>query len=379
MKTGLATLLAFGLGASLTIPAEAATKTTAKATPASVAPVAPTSTAPVVVASEVAGFTTMNVAATSTAGKPQLSLDGIGLITHIAYQGVATSVSGKTLTDSAANWTENQFNPPSATTATASYYLELAEGPLAGATFDIVGTDAKHQRLTLAEDLPARAGKKPAFYIRPHWTIASLFGAANSAGFQAGDAGDSDLISIYDGKKYEQYYFSNVAAGATGSAAAIGNGWRKVGGGAADASLTAIFPDEGLAITRLATTPIDLLVLGVVRTSQTLIPVERGMNVIANVYQAPIILSKSNLHTGNPATGLRSGATAANADTVQIFNGAGYETYYYQSSVKNGVGWRSSTDPKTDASGTEIAVGSSIVIERRGASGFNWVVPAPTP
>ena len=380
MKIGLANLLAFGLGVSLTLPAGAATtKTTTKATPAPATPVVPTSTAPVVVGSEVAGFTTMNVAASSTAGKPQLSLDGIGLITHIAYQGVATSVDENTLTDTAANWTDNQFNPAKATTATASYYLELAAGPLAGATFDILKTDAKHQRLTLAEDLPARAGKTPAFYIRPHWTIASLFGAANSAGLQAGDATDSDLISIYDGKKYEQYYFSNVAPDATGSAAAIGNGWRKVGAGADDASLTAIFPDEGLSITRLATTPVDLLLMGVVKTSQTLIPVDRGLNIVANVYQAPIVLSKSNLYTHNAVTGLRGGESAATADTVQIFNGTGYETYYYQSSVKNGVGWRSSTDPKTDASGTEIAVGSAFVIERRGSAGFNWFVPAPTP
>jgi uncharacterized protein (TIGR02597 family) len=367
MKASLPILIGAGIALRFAVPAEAATAA-AKAAPVTL-PTVPSSTVPVVVASEVAGFTTLNVAGAAP-DKPQLSLDGIGLVNHLVCQGTASTVSGHTLLDKKAIWADNQFNAPVKAKAPPRYYVELTTGPLAGAIFDIIGTSAKHQTLTLAQAIPRSAGKSPGYCVRPHWTLASLFGSANDAGFQSGDDTDSDFISIHNGKIEDKYYYSGTGAD--------GIGWRRVGAGAADQSAAAIYPDDGIAITRVATAPLSMMITGVLKTSRTLVPVVHGFNYVANVYQAPITLAASHLYTHNPATGLRAGGNAATSDTVLIYNGTGYDKYYYQSSVKNGAGWRSSNDPKADAGNVAIPVGSGFVIHRLASTGFSWIAPVPT-
>ena len=60
-----------------------------------------------------------------------------------------------------------------------------------------------------------------------------------------------------------------------------------------------------------------------------------------------------------------------------IYNGTGYDTYYYQTSVHGGSGWRLSTDVHANAGGVSIPVGSALIIRRRGLAGFNWFPPVP--
>lgn len=350
MKTVIPSLLTLGLGLSFTFSVGA-------------------QTVPAPIASEIAGFASFDIAGASQAGAPQLSLKAIGLIRHVEYQGNAESMRGKTLTDAQAVWTENQFNPPGATLATTTHYLEVTTGPMAGAIFDIVRTDRERQTLTFAQVLPTKIGRNAGFRIRKHWTLASVFGAANQAGLLPGDESTADLVSIYNGKSYDKYYYSNGVAG---------NGWRRVGGGTADLSGRQIYPDDGLAITRRARSPVSPVITGVVKTDRTLIPVQKGMNLVANVYQAPLTLANSQLYTHSPATGVRAGETAAKADHVQIYNGANYDTYYYQTSVRNGSGWRLGNDVHTDMGNTAIRVGSAFVIQRS-TGGFNWMAPAPKP
>ena len=351
MKTGLLTLSAFGFGFCGTISAGA-------------------QTAAAPIASEIAGFSSLDIAGENQAGDPQLSLKAIGLIRHIEYQGKAETIRVKMVVDKQATWTEDQFNPPKATVATATYYLEVTSGPLRGAIFDIVKTDAAHKRLTLAQPVPPSIGPTPTFQIRQHWTLAKVFGAAQDITLQAGDASTADLVSIFNGKRYDQYYMSNGSAG---------TGWRRVGGGTVDESGHKIYPDDGMAITRRAGSAASVLVKGVVKTDRAVIPLQHGFNLVANLYQVPMTLANSHLYTTLPGTGLRAGATASRADNVQIFNGIGYDTYYYQTSGLNGSGWRSAADPHTDVSGTVIPVGSAFVVQRRGAVGFNWVTAPAVP
>jgi uncharacterized protein (TIGR02597 family) len=323
---------------------------------------------PAPVASEIAGFAAFDVAAPSEPGKEQISLKAIGLLQPIEYEGTAITLRGKTLTDKDSVWTENQFNPPKATIATATHYLEVTSGPLQGALFDIVRTDAVSHTLTIGQVLSKSAGPNPGFRVRRHWTLGSLFGVANEAGLLAGDETTADLIAIYNGKKYDQYFYSNVV-GSTG--------WRRVGAQTLDAAGRQIYPDDGLAITRRGTSGVSFLVTGVLRTERSMIPVNKGFNLLANEYQVPLTLATSQLYTGSPSSGLRAGESAALADNVLIYNGAGYDTYYYQKSVRNASGWRALNDVHTDAGATPIPIGSAFAIQRRGSIGFTWLAPAP--
>jgi uncharacterized protein (TIGR02597 family) len=326
---------------------------------------AQTSSSPV--ASEIAGFTSFEVPGTTTPGTPQLSLKSIGLVRPIEYQGIAEKIRAVTLTDSEAVWTQDQFNPVKAKIGTSTHYVELTTGPLAGALFDILRTDAKRKTLTLAQVVPAKAGLKVGFRIREYWTLASLFGAANDIGLVAGAENEADQIWIYNGKSYDKYFYSLGEAGL---------GWRRVGGGTKDEASRKLYPDDGLIMIRGADSTASTLIKGVVKTDRMLIPVRRKYNLVANISQTPLTLSSSQLYTGNAATGLRAGATAVTADNVILHNGSGYDIYYYQKSVRNGTGWRLSSDPLSDVGAISIAQGGAFAIQRRGSKGFNWFTPA---
>ena len=246
------------------------------------------------VGSEIVGFESFDIPAADGPGKTQLSLKAIGLLKPAEYQGVAESHRARTLIDRQSAWADNQFSPVDGTLATATHYLEITTGLLAGATFDIVRTEAATHRLTLAETLPAAVGAGFGFRVRRHWTLAGLFGATDEAGLQPGSETTADLVSLYNGKAYVSFYFNNLTDHP---------GWHRVGGGDHDEAGRQLYPDDGLSILRRSETAVSPFVTGVVKTDRILIAVQKGLNLVANTYQVPLTLASSNLFTHNPATG----------------------------------------------------------------------------
>jgi uncharacterized protein (TIGR02597 family) len=59
---------------------------------------------------------------------------------------------------------------------------------------------------------------------------------------------------------------------------------------------------------------------------------------------------------------------------VQLWNGTGHESYYYQTSGLGGTGWRRTGDQSTDASNTVIRPDQSVIIKRVGADAVPLVV-----
>jgi uncharacterized protein (TIGR02597 family) len=318
------------------------------------------------VSSEIAGFIPMTIPGGPGDGTAQLSLKAIGLVQPVEHRGVSEAARSNVLFDDDADWTDNQFSPPHATAATATHFVEITTGPRAGLLFDIIGTDQARHRLKLAQALPKNIGTRVGYHIRRHWTIADVFGPHNEAGLLAGAATEADQIWIYDGPKYEAYFFS------TGEQ---GDGWRKVDGGTDDRATRKIYPDDGLVIQRKGVGAIQPIVKGMVKTGPALIPIRKGLNIVGNVYAAPLTFASSRLYTGNTATGVRAGATAAAADKVLLFNGTDYDSYYYQRNANYGNGWRREGDRVTDMRETPIDAGSAVAIKRRGTTGFNWKVP----
>lgn len=303
------------------------------------------------------GFITLNVDGTGGTAQSKLSFKGLGLTRPVEYQGSAETVGAKTLTDNEATWTDNQFNGQN-----GAYYVEIISGTGAGTTYDISATSAGTKTITLVQDLGAGITGGVTFKIRKHWTLASVFGAANEAGLAGGDLTTADQILIYNGQGYDIYYYQINSV--------RGNGWRKADNGVADAANTVVYPDDGLVIKRQQATSANIVLMGAVKTGQSSIPVFSGTNILANVYAAPMTLASSQLYTNNPSTGVAAG-DATTADQVLLWNGTGYDTYYYLA----GSGWRSSNNPAQDAGTTPIPVGSSLIIKRKGATGFDWKAP----
>lgn len=307
------------------------------------------------------GFITLPVVGTGGVAQTALSFLGLGLTRPVEYQGAAESFGTNSLVDNDATWTDNQFNG-----AAGAYFVEIVSGIAAGTTYDIATTTAATKTITTSQNLAAGVAVGVSFKIRKHWTIASVFGAANEGGLQGGSSSTADQILLYNGSIYETYFYST--GGLTGV------GWRKNGTGATDQSGRVIYPEDGVLTVRKQSAAANIVLMGAVKTGQTSSPVINGLNVLGNVYAAPMTLADSGLYTADANTGV-AGGSSSTADQVLLYNGTTYDTYFYSTGGLTGVGWRRNGSGATDFSAAQIPVGSSILIQRKAATGFNWVAP----
>ena len=329
----------------------------------------PTLVAQTTATTDPVGFITLTVAGTGGTVASQLSFLGTGLTRSVEYQGSAEAVGTASLTDNDATWTDNQFNG-----ANGAYFVELTSGAGAGTTYDIATTVQLTKTITTVQNLAAGVTAGVTFKIRKHWTIASVFGAANEAGLQAGTATDADVIRVYNGTGYDGYYY------ATAQPPFITAGWRKVSGGNTDYAGQRLYPDDGLLLTRKQVSNVPVVLMGAVKTGVTSFPVLSGLNIVANPYAAPMTLGTSVLYTGNSVTGISSGpAGGATTDEVRIYNPStgNYDAYYYATAQPPFItaGWRKIGGGNTDQVGVTIPVGSSILVTRKAAGNFDWVSP----
>lgn len=313
-----------------------------------------------------AGYVTLTIPGTDTGGgSTTLSFKALGLVRPVEFEGTATAVTANTIACASAGWTDDQFDG-----ANGAYYVEIT-GPTGtaglGTTYDISATSAATQTITLAQPLAAGADNNLTFRIRKHWTLASVFGAQDESGLQGGFATTADLVTIYSGDAYHNYYYSQGGL--------AGVGWRLDTDDATDRSGLVLLAEEGLLIKRRQPGTLTMRLLGEVKTGQTSIPIFPGLNLLGNPYAAPMTLTSSNLYTGDPATGL-AGGFASTADQVLIYNGASYDTYYYSTGGLSGTGWRRVNDDQTDRGSTPLPLGSAFLIRRVGSSALNWVVPS---
>lgn len=312
------------------------------------------------------GFITLNSGGNGGGAEPSFSFRSLGMTRAVEYQGSAESVGTNTLVDNEATWTDNQFNG-----AAGAHFVEIISGPRAGTTYDIQTTAAASKTLTLTQNLGSGITAPVSFKVRKHWTIATVFGANNEGGLTGGTSTTADQIMVQNGASFDSYYFQTSGGG--------GIGWRKSGVPDVDASGTVLFPEEGMIIKRTQSAAANVVLLGAVKTGQTSVPIVQGNNLIGNVYAANLTLASSNLYTGDPGTGVAGGAQG-DADEVLIYNETtkNYVTHYYKIGGLGGNGWRNANDG-SDATSASIPVGSSIIVRRKGATGFNWVVPQHPP
>jgi hypothetical protein len=323
------------------------------------------------------GFITLNVEAAS-ATDSQLSFKALGMCKSVEYQGSADIVvngTNSTFTSNNASWANDQYNPVGATAATATYYLEIVRptgqatpAPGEGTTYDIIGTSSTPKTITVAGSLPAGVVNGALFKIRKYWTIGDVFGTTNTAGLGGGAQGEADDVLIFNPTtgQFDSYYYRIGGIG--------GSGWRNSNTGALAADQK-IYPDDGIVIRRRQQSAVSIVVMGAVKTGASSIPVFPNLNYLGNVYAADMTLGSSGLYTGDPGSGVVGGAQGE-ADDVLIYDPAtkSYKTYYYRIGGIGGSGWRSADDGSLAAS-VPIPVGTSIVVRRRAATGFNWVAP----
>ncbi len=323
-----------------------------------------TSSAQTTAATDPVGFVTMNIAGTGTSAQPANTFASIGMTKAVAYQGTTTSVGGATsLVDTGAAWADDAYNGAG---GTVTHYVEIVSGPGAGTIYDIVGTTSATHSLTLSQPLLASIISGASYKIRPHWTVAGIFGTTI---LQGGSSTTADQVQLFHTGNYISYYYQ------AGTPRGLQNTWVQAGYPNIDAGGTVIYPDDGILITRFQSAATSVVIQGAVKTGQTSIPVLTGYTLLGNVYAAGMTLANCNLFTGVATTGVLGGSSTT-ADQVMFWNGADFVSYYYQTGTPRGLQnvWVQAGYPNTDAGNTPIPVGSALFIQRNGAQ-FNWVVP----
>ena len=313
------------------------------------------------------GFTTINVRGKTGATK-SLSTVVLPMERATAYAGACTGAifsldgNNRTVITFASNlFTANQF------TGTGNqHYFRLSNGGNAGDFSTIVANTANS--ITLTDDLNAVLQVASTFEVNPYWTLGTALPAGG--GLQGGtSAAAADTVTIYNSNFTGTTYFYNTTAAA----------WRT---GITGSDNVIIPPGSGLAIERKQVSGTSIVLAGSVPLGTSAVDVNGSTSgtatkntMVGSAYPlASKRLADIGLYTGNSATGVEGGTSAARADTITIYNpatGVG-ATYFYNSTANQ---WRTGI---TDASNITIPEGSAILIARKsGRAPFTWYIPQP--
>ena len=330
------------------------------------------------------GFITLSVKGGGSVASPTLSLISPTVTQPISWQGAITAVSSSggntTITVSStpsAPWTVNQFNAPN-----GSFYAEIVTvtpnnhvtGALAVITATTTSTITVTGNLT-SPSVFAQVGDT--LRIRKDMTIADVFGAANTAGLLASDDGSTaDEILIYDGALFSAYFYYTGSPGFP--AGWYDTGFSLVPGAAQN---VVIGPHQGVVIKRKTAGALSFTSNGAVKTGGTLFPIVNGLNVLGTASSKGLTLGTCGLYTGNANTGVKPSDDGSTADEVTIYTATGQTNYfYYTGSPGFAAGWYDSgfSLPPGGGDNVIIAPGTSFVLNRKGGSSFNWLLPSPT-
>jgi hypothetical protein len=301
------------------------------------------------------GYITMNVTGTANPAAPAISYVGASLVNAVQYAGTAVGGAGTTATFAAASFTVDAFGLNSLNEG--KFYVEITSGPNAGVWTDIRDNDAT--TLTLLDSIGAQINGQTV-KIRQHHTVSSLFGdgVANPLKLQGGaDTSAADILELISPAGTTQIFFNTDE-----------NSW------VAGANLVndkVIAPGEGIKIRRRGvTTPIVLV--GHVKTGQTVLPIEQGTNLIAVPRAVGSAFTFGGTGTSNSnllGSGLTGAADTSAADVISQLTGVTLNQIFYN--TDEGAFFTGATN----ADNFPIPEGTALRIQRRGPA-FNWKVPA---
>ena len=211
------------------------------------------------------------------------------------------------------------------------YYMEILTGAYEGDRIDVDVTatnaaqSANPGRIVLklvshnSNNLTGSEIVGQTIAIRKHLTLSALTSLINSGSFVASTtAANADQILVYTGSGFETYYYFSAA-----------NGWYKQSP-FGSAQTKVIAPGSAIMFVK-KTAAVTLTGLGTVRTNKLQLPMAAGYQLVST--GVPVDSALSALTPNGTWT---ASTTAANADQVLVYNGTGFETYYYFSAAN---GW----------------------------------------
>jgi hypothetical protein len=311
-----------------------------------------TALAQTTVTGPISGFVTLHLT-------PGTNFLGFALIPAMELQAEAT-VSGNprtrlTLKNALTTLTDDQFN----TGALPTHVVEIMTGAGQGFTAPVADTSGTNKEIILTEAVPEVVENEVTVKIWKLWTLADVFGASNTVQLTDGESGDTaDLIQIPNGTGLDEYFYS--------SGGALGQGWRKVGAGSADQAAVPLKLNGGIAIHARAAKSVTIV--GKVKPGKTMVSLQTGNNFVANLCPVHRSGSEAGQTLGNSGLGqsLASAAASHLADLVLLWNGQGYDQYYFSTGGFPGQGWRQVGQGQANKADTALPEGAFVIL-RRGA------------
>ena len=337
-----------------------------------------------------AGYVTVSAEAAASAGGEQISFISHSLARELSFSGAIGATSSPNVIEVVdASFTTGQFtlNPPpegEGQDPVPSHFVIIKTGNEAGRFFDIVDNGASAITIDAnpAIDFSTLAGESVAIYR--HSTIASIFGedptlTTDGSGVVSSSSlttADNILLFNTESGGYETFFYLNRPASGPPLFLPAAQRWVNANDTEVDASATTIRPDDGICYVRRNTTPLSRPVFGEVLDSVIQSQTEGGLTLTTIPFPvaANLTLETSGLRPGDGetfdlASHVQGASTLSGADQILIWNGNGFDTFFYLSRPNSGPPlfipaadrWVNANDTETDAGDTELTDGGFFI------------------
>lgn len=217
------------------------------------------------------------------------------------------------------------------TTANVGNRFDLDVAATISSANNVISINTTSPNNTASGDLSGLAGYT--LSIRPHWTLADLFGTGTAATLlhSATTPGNADQIQFWTGSGMSTYWFRQNSAGTVKE-------WRNTGTGSTNQDNAIIPPGTGVFVKRAGASTLDVMVAGNVRSNKFVQPLTTGTNLLSSGFPTSASPTDASLM---PAAGLISATTVGSADQIWIWTGTGVSTYWLrQNSAGTIKEWR---------------------------------------
>lgn len=251
--------------------------------------------------------------------------------------------------------------------SSSQYYLEVLSGAYEGDRIDIdVSATNAAQGST-----PGRIVLKSVSYnsntlqgselvgatvaVRKHLTLSALTSLINSGSFVANSsAASADQVQIYENGGFVTYYYFSAS-----------QGWYRQSP-FAQAQTKVVPPGSAIMFVKRSA-PVTLTSIGSVRTTKLQMPLSSGLQLVSLGF--PVDSTLASLNSGGTWT---ANSSAGNADQILVFNGTGFETYYYFSQAQ---GWYKQS-PFTRSTNNVLNGATGFLVRKR-SNDLDFAVNSP--
>lgn len=280
---------------------------------------------------------------------------GIPLVRPAVFTGVVSSGNATTVSFSTAGlnlgtvitagnfyYIEIVGHSDNVTTAHVGERFEVDEASTTTTANGVLTIDTASALNTATGDYSSLVGYK--IVIRPHWTLASLFGTGTGATglTSATTFSSADQVLSWDGSGWSTYWFRQNSAGTVKE-------WRNTATSTTNQDNTLIPPGVGVYFKK-TNSSLTLSVVGEVRTNRFIRNLDHSTQLIAMGYpidRSPVQLGMLPASHYTPATSFDA------ADQLLAWDGAGFSTYWLRrNSAGDVIQWRNTGTGTTDHSNT---------------------------